>query len=48
MLAAGVGKGTLFRAFGRRGGLLDALWATKIAVLRNEVESGSSRSLTRS
>lgn len=40
--AAGVGKGTLFRAFGSRDGLLDALWAAKIAALRDKVESGAS------
>jgi len=39
--AAGVGKGTLFRAFGSREGLLDALWAAKIAALRDRVESGT-------
>jgi AcrR family transcriptional regulator len=39
--AAGVGKGTLFRAFGSRDGLLDALWAAKIAALREGVESGA-------
>ncbi len=38
--AAGVGKGTLFRAFGSRDGLLDALWAAKLAALREAVESG--------
>lgn len=38
--AAGVGKGTLFRAFGSRDGLLDALWAAKLAVLREAVEGG--------
>jgi len=38
--AASVGKGTLFRAFGSRDGLLDALWAAKIAALRERVESG--------
>jgi len=37
---AGVGKGTLFRAFGSRDGLLDVLWAAKIAALREKVESG--------
>jgi AcrR family transcriptional regulator len=35
---AGVGKGTLFRAFGSRDGLLDALWAEKLAILREGVE----------
>jgi AcrR family transcriptional regulator len=39
-LAAGVGKGTLFRAFGSREGLLNALWAAKLAALRKEVEEG--------
>ena len=39
--AAQVGKGTLFRAFGSRDGLLDALWATKIAGLRELVDSGA-------
>lgn len=38
--AAGVGKGTLFRAFGSRDGLLDALWAAKIAALREGIETG--------
>jgi len=38
--AAGVGKGTLFRAFGSREGLLNALWAAKLAALRNDVEEG--------
>ena len=37
--AAGVGKGTLFRAFGNRDGLLDALWAAKLSALRQAVES---------
>jgi len=36
--AAGVGKGTLFRAFGSRDGLLDALWAVKLSALREEAE----------
>ncbi|MCB8877461.1 TetR/AcrR family transcriptional regulator [Acidisoma silvae] len=39
--AAGVGKGTLFRAFGSRDGLLDTLWAAKITALREGVESGA-------
>ncbi len=39
--AAGVGKGTLFRAFGDRDGLLDALAAAKFQPLRTAVESGS-------
>jgi AcrR family transcriptional regulator len=38
---AGVGKGTLFRAFGSRDGLLDALWATKLSSLRESVENGA-------
>lgn len=38
--AAGVGKGTLFRAFGSREGLLDALWTTKLTALREAVEEG--------
>lgn len=38
--AAGVGKGTLFRAFGSRDGLLDALWAVKLTALREAVEKG--------
>lgn len=38
--AASVGKGTLFRAFGNRDGLLDALWATKIATLKESVATG--------
>jgi AcrR family transcriptional regulator len=37
-IAAGVGKGTLFRAFGSREGLLDALWVAKLAALRKAVE----------
>ncbi|GBD56072.1 TetR/AcrR family transcriptional regulator [Gluconobacter wancherniae] len=39
--ACSVGKGTLFRAFGSRAGLLDALWTTKIDALRESVESGA-------
>ena len=39
--AAGVGKGTLFRAFGSRDGLLDTLWAAKISALRERVENGA-------
>lgn len=38
--AADVGKGTLFRAFGSRDGLLDALWTGKLAALREAVEEG--------
>ncbi|MEU6591711.1 TetR/AcrR family transcriptional regulator [Streptomyces sp. NPDC046881] len=36
--AAGVGKATLFRAFGSRDGLLDALFAARAAPLRAELE----------
>jgi AcrR family transcriptional regulator len=39
--AAGVGKGTLFRAFGSRDGLLDALFAERMARLRAAVEEGA-------
>ena len=42
--AAGVGKATLFRAFGSRDGLLDALWAMKLSCLRKAVAEG--RTLT--
>lgn len=35
--AAGVGKGTLFRAFGSRDGLLDALFAAHLEPLRAEI-----------
>ncbi len=38
-LAAGVGKATLFRAFGSRDGLLDALWAAKLSTLREAMEA---------
>ena len=38
--AAGVGKGTLFRAFGSREGLLDALWVAKFSALRETVDEG--------
>lgn len=38
--AAGVGKGTLFRAFASREGLLDALWDAKLSALRAAIESG--------
>jgi AcrR family transcriptional regulator len=38
--APGIGKGTLFRAFGSRDGLLDALWTGKLAALRHAVEEG--------
>jgi AcrR family transcriptional regulator len=37
-VAAGVGKGTLFRAFGDRDGLLDALAAERFQPLRTAVE----------
>lgn len=37
---AGVGKATLFRAFGHRDGLLDALWAAKLGPLAEAVERG--------
>ncbi|OBR54765.1 TetR family transcriptional regulator [Paraburkholderia tropica] len=43
--AAGVGKGTLFRAFGSREGLLDALWETKLAELRKAVEEQAAHAL---
>lgn len=36
--AAEVGKGTLFRAFGSRDALLDALWSQKLAVLRDGLD----------
>ena len=39
--AAGVGKGTVFRAFGSRDNLLDALFASRMAALRAAVESGA-------
>jgi AcrR family transcriptional regulator len=35
--AAGIGKGTLFRAFGSRDALLDALWIAKLAPVRDAV-----------
>ncbi|MGW6907423.1 TetR/AcrR family transcriptional regulator [Streptomyces sp. NPDC054940] len=38
--AAGVGKGTLFRAFGDRTGLIRALCAARLEPLRNAVEEG--------
>jgi AcrR family transcriptional regulator len=37
---AGVGKGTLFRAFGSRAGLIQALWALRTEPLRRAIESG--------
>lgn len=36
---AGVGKGTLFRAFGSRDNLLDTLWAANIRALKVKVDS---------
>ncbi|MER5883394.1 TetR family transcriptional regulator [Streptomyces sp. NPDC001941] len=38
--AAGVGKGTLFRAFGDRTGLIRALYAARLEPLRAAVEEG--------
>jgi AcrR family transcriptional regulator len=38
--AAGVGKGTLFRAFGSRVGLIQALWELRTEPLRRAIESG--------
>jgi AcrR family transcriptional regulator len=38
--AAGVGKGTLFRAFGSRAGLIQALWAGRTDPLQDTIESG--------
>ncbi|MEW2051931.1 TetR family transcriptional regulator [Streptomyces sp. NPDC005476] len=38
--AAGVGKGTLFRAFGDRAGLLRALYEARLEPIRQAVESG--------
>ncbi|MEU6865890.1 TetR/AcrR family transcriptional regulator [Streptomyces sp. NPDC046876] len=38
--AAGVGKGTLFRAFGDRAGLLGALYEARLEPLREAVETG--------
>lgn len=38
--AAGVGKGTLFRAFGDRTGLLRALYEARLEPLRETVEAG--------
>ncbi|MER5723918.1 TetR family transcriptional regulator [Streptomyces sp. NPDC012617] len=38
--AAGVGKGTLFRAFGDRAGLLRALYEARLEPIREAVESG--------
>ncbi|GHG51793.1 TetR/AcrR family transcriptional regulator [Streptomyces griseocarneus] len=39
--AAGVGKGTLFRAFGDRSGLIRALCEARLEPIRNAVEEGS-------
>jgi AcrR family transcriptional regulator len=38
--AAGVGKGTLFRAFGDRAGLIRALYAARLEPIMEAVESG--------
>ncbi|MFC8807464.1 TetR/AcrR family transcriptional regulator [Streptomyces anthocyanicus] len=38
--AAGVGKGTLFRAFGDRAGLLRALYGARLEPIRQAVETG--------
>ncbi|WP_129669632.1 TetR/AcrR family transcriptional regulator [Phytoactinopolyspora endophytica] len=38
--AAGVGKGTLFRAFGDRTGLIHALYEARVEPIRNAVEEG--------
>lgn len=38
--AAGVGKGTLFRAFGDRTGLIRALYEARLEPIRNAVEAG--------
>ncbi|MGW8378274.1 TetR/AcrR family transcriptional regulator [Streptomyces sp. ODS28] len=38
--AAGIGKGTLFRAFGSRDKLLDALFAMRMGALREAIETG--------
>lgn len=38
--AAGVGKATLFRAFGDRTGLIQALYAARLEPIRNAVEEG--------
>lgn len=38
--AAGVGKGTLFRAFGDRTGLIRALYAARLEPVRSAVEEG--------
>lgn len=41
-IAAGVGKGTLFRAYGTRDGLLDAVFAARLEPLRAEAERAGS------
>ncbi|MEV3872827.1 TetR family transcriptional regulator [Streptomyces sp. NPDC049906] len=38
--AAGVGKGTVFRAFGDRGGLLRALYEARLEPVRKAIEEG--------
>ena len=38
--AAGVGKGTLFRAFGDRSGLLRALYEARLAPIKEAIETG--------
>ncbi|MEU9607338.1 TetR/AcrR family transcriptional regulator [Streptomyces sp. NPDC048057] len=38
--AAGVGKGTLFRAFGDRAGLLRALYESRLEPIRKAIEAG--------
>ncbi|QVQ52806.1 TetR family transcriptional regulator [Spiractinospora alimapuensis] len=38
--AAGVGKGTLFRAFGDRAGLLSALYESRLEPIKQAVEAG--------
>ena len=38
--AAGVGKGTLFRAFGDRSGLLRALYEVRLAPVKEAIETG--------
>lgn len=39
-LAAGVGKGTLFRRFGDRNNLIRQIYAGRLAPLRSQIESG--------
>jgi AcrR family transcriptional regulator len=39
-LAAGVGKGTLFRRFGDRASLIRQVYAVRLAPLREQIESG--------